>query len=173
MVTVSVCGMISTENVSSVDLVDRQRDAVERDRALERDEARSARRGARNVSRAMSVRSSRATSSAMPSTWPATIWPPSSSPILSARSRLSRVPCCQRADRGQPQRLGGGVDGEPGAGRRAPRPDHGQADAGAGDRGADVRSSPRHRRRRSSAGAALRPARLDRQHFADIGDDAR
>ena len=32
--------MISTENVSPVDLVDGQRDAVERDRALLRDEAR-------------------------------------------------------------------------------------------------------------------------------------
>ena len=43
VVTDSVCGMISTENVSAVDLVDGQRDAVERDRALGRDEARQLR----------------------------------------------------------------------------------------------------------------------------------
>ena len=30
-----------------------------------------------------------------PSTWPATMWPPSSSPARSARSRLMRWPGCQ------------------------------------------------------------------------------
>ena len=43
----------------------------------------------------MSGRSSREISSATPSTWPATMWPPSSSPTFIARSRLSRVPVFQ------------------------------------------------------------------------------
>ena len=49
----------------------------------------------------------------MPSTWPETMWPPSSSPIFSARSRLMRVPGCQLAGGRQPQRLLPGLDLEP------------------------------------------------------------
>ena len=44
----------------------------------------------------MSGRISRVASSAMPSAWPATICPPSSSPTFNARSRLSRVPIFQQ-----------------------------------------------------------------------------
>ena len=53
--------MISTENVSPVDVVDRERHAVERDRAFGAMKRISG-AGARSVSRAMSGRSSRATS---------------------------------------------------------------------------------------------------------------
>ena len=118
----------------------------------------------------MSVRSSRATSSAMPSTWPATIWPPSSSPIFSARSRLSRVPCCPAPGRGEPQRLGGGIDREPGAVASSPV-------------STTVRQTPEQAIEAPIAidgariGAGdLEPAqtlgpRLDREHLADVGDD--
>ena len=52
--------------------------------------------GERNVNRAMSVKSSRVITSARPSAWPATTCPPSSSPSLTGRSRLTRAPFCQR-----------------------------------------------------------------------------
>ena len=73
VVTVSVCGMISTENVSAVDLVHRQRDAVERDRAFLRDEARERLRRAQASSAPCRSGPRAQTSSAMPSTWPATM----------------------------------------------------------------------------------------------------
>jgi len=44
------------------------------------------------MKRAIPSKSSRETIFAIPSTWPVTIWPPSSSPIFSARSRLIFVP---------------------------------------------------------------------------------
>ena len=56
-------------------------------------------RGARTSNRAVGPQGSsqavirvRRTMVATPSTWPVTIWPPSSSPILSERSRFTRVP---------------------------------------------------------------------------------
>ena len=51
VVTFSVCGMISTEKRSLVDLVHRERDAVERDRALGRDEPRQCGRRAQRQAR--------------------------------------------------------------------------------------------------------------------------
>ena len=104
----------------AVDLVDGQRNAIERDRALRRDEARQL-AGTRNDSRAMSVKSSRAISSARPSTWPLTRWPPSSSPSRSARSRLSLVPRCQAPAVVTRKRLGGGIDRKPRAADRLAR----------------------------------------------------
>ena len=59
---------------------------------------------------------------------------------------------------GDAQRLGGHIDGEEGT-IALPAPLHdGQAGAGAGDRRADVDRSPDRSRRRSPAGANLRPA---------------
>ena len=74
-------------------------------------------------------------------------------------------------DRGEPQRLGGGIDREPGAIAVLAARDHGEAHAAAGDRGADrdgvgivAAGDPEPRE-------PLR-ARLDRDHLADVGDDA-
>ena len=98
-----------------LDRVDRKRNSVERDRPLRRDEARKKRAGVRNVSRAISARSSRVTSSAMPSTWPLTMWPPSSSLNRSARSRGPEsgrfLPACRC---GHAQGLGRGIGREVG-----------------------------------------------------------
>jgi hypothetical protein len=52
--------------------------------------------GARRTKRAISVASFRSVTAAIPSAWPATMCPPSSSPTLSERSRLIRVPWRQR-----------------------------------------------------------------------------
>ena len=119
----------------------------------------------------MSVRSSRAVSAARPSAWPATIWPPSSSPTLSARSRLIRRAPLPVADRGDAQRLGGGIDREPGAVAVPAARDDGEAHPAAGDRGADGDGVG------IVAAGDLEPreplrARLDRNHLADVGDDA-
>ena len=83
-----------------------------------------------------------ATISARPSTWPETMWPPSSSPSRSARSRLTRRPS-RPGGRGRGGRwCCATVSAEMSTSNQAPSPrgpavDHGQADAVAGDRGAD------------------------------------
>ena len=114
VVTLSVCGMISTEKVSPLDLVDRERNAVERDRAFRRDKARSV-RGHPQHSRAMSGKSSRVSSSAMPSTWPLTIWPPSSSPSAQRAFEVEPGAALPGSRGGHPERLGRHIDGEEGA----------------------------------------------------------
>ena len=82
-----------------------------------------------------------------------------------------RVPCRQRPTVVSAQRLGGGVDREPGAAVLLAGADHRQADAGAGDRGALVDPA------RGIAAGDGEPVqivgpRLDATHFAEIGDDA-
>ena len=74
----------------------------------------------------------------MPSTWPLTMWPPSSSPSRSARSRLSLVPRCQ-----VPAVVIRSVSAAASTAKNGPIAGpaalhDGQADAGTGDRGADV-----------------------------------
>ena len=126
-------------------VVDGQRGAVEADRALDGDEARRP-RGARMWKRAVAPQARRRRRSPRvariwptPSTWPVTRWPPSSSPTFSERSRLiarARLPVadagCSPASRLRPR---------PGTSRAAAGRaaiDRRQADAGAGDRGADL-----------------------------------
>src|SRR5262249_11906698 len=75
------------------------------------------------------------------------------------------------AHRGRPQRLGGGVDREPGAVALLAARYHGQAYAAAGDRGADVDGLRIIATGDLETGEPLR-ARLDRNHFADVGHDA-
>src|SRR5262245_13249686 len=84
---------------------------------------------------------------------------------LDARSPLPT------ADRGHPQRLGGGVDGEPGTVALLAARDHGQAHAAAGDRGADVDCLRIIATGDLETGEPLR-ARLARNHFANVGHDA-
>ena len=86
--------MISTENLTSSTVFtvsDTPSSVTEPFAAMKRASSRVV----RSSNRAMSGRSSRVTMVAMPSAWPATMWPPSSSPIFSARSRLSLVPTRQ------------------------------------------------------------------------------
>src|SRR5262249_30417025 len=66
---------------------------------------------------------------------------------------------------------GGGVDREPGAVALLAARDHGQAYAAAGDRGADVDGLRIIATGDLETGEPLR-ARLDRNHFADVGHDA-
>ena len=170
VVTASVCGMISTENVSpstALTVSETPSSATEPLAAMKR--ASSA--GARSTKRAMSVKSSRATTLASPSTWPATRWPPSSSPSLSGRSRLTLRAVAPAADRGQRQRLGRGVDREPGAAALFAGADDGHAHARAGHRGAVDQFGARIGAGDGEA-AQIIGARLDRPHFAEIGDDA-
>src|SRR5437764_917899 len=86
--------MISTENVTSLTVFtvrDTPSSVTEPLTAMKRASSRVV----RSSKRAMSGRSSRVTIVASPSACPATIWPPSSSPIFRARSRLSFVPAAQ------------------------------------------------------------------------------
>ena len=99
------------------------------------------------------------------------MWPPSSSPIFSARSRLIARAGLPARRRGQPQRLFPGLDLEPArVGAALRQASHGQADAGAGDRRADGDG------RGIVGGVDAQPhalrQRLDRGDRADIGDDA-
>ena len=162
--------MISTENVSpatSFTVSETPSSATEPLAAMKRASAA----GARNTSRAMSSRSSRSTSSAMPSTWPATIWPPSSSPILERALEVEPGAVAPRPDGGDGERLGGGIGRKPGAAVLLAGADHREAHAVAGDRGAV-----------GDAGAVIAAGdlqapqivgtRMDRDHLADIGDDA-
>ena len=91
----AVWGMMLTPNRSVglvLDLVDGQRDAVQRQRALGRDIA------AIEVGRRLEARRSLVAlgparrTSATPSTWPETIWPPSSSPSLERPFEVDRRP---------------------------------------------------------------------------------
>src|SRR5215467_16134717 len=75
------------------------------------------------------------------------------------------------ANRGHPQRLGGGIDGKPGAVALLSARDHGQAHAAAGDRGADVDRLRIIATGDLETGEPLR-ARLDRNHLANVGHDA-
>ena len=171
VVTDSVCGMISTENVSSVTSLTVSETPSSATEPLVRDEAHQLAAARASVSRAMSVRSSRATSSAMPSTWPRDDMAAELVADLQRALEIEPRALLPAPGRGHPQRLGGGIDRKqvrlpPLAGL-----DHGQADAGMRDRGADG-----DRGARIGAGD-LEPAqafgpRLDRDHLADIGDDA-
>ena len=125
----------------ALDGVHRERGAVEADRALFRDEAGDGR--ARGLKRAVGPQGPvpgdvvAATMSATPSTWPETIWPPSSSPIFSERSRLSFVPGPH-----VPAVVRASVSAAASTSNQQPPPsrgpcDHRQARAGAGDGGAD------------------------------------
>src|SRR5262245_2732326 len=75
------------------------------------------------------------------------------------------------AHRGRPQRLGGGIDGEPGAVALLAARDHGQAHATAGDRGADADGLRIIATGDLETGEPL-PPRLDRNPLADVGHDA-
>ena len=117
-----------------LDLVHGQRDAVERDRALGGDDKARARHRRRWSSLIESPTGSAASIVPMPSTWPVTIWPPSSSPTFSARSRLSRAPSAHR-----PAAVRLCVSAETStANQSVALVDHRQADARAGDRGAEI-----------------------------------
>ena len=72
---------------------------------------------------------------------------------------------------GQPQRLGGGINREPGAPVFFASLDDGEADAGAGHRRALHQRGARIGTGDGDAGQIV-GARLDRPHFAHIGDDA-
>ena len=167
---VSVCGMISTVKVSpstALTVSETPSSATEPLGAMKR--ASSA--GARSVKRAISVMSSRVTTLASPSTWPATRWPPSSSPNLSERSRLTCAAVPPAADGGDAQRLGRGVDRKPGAAILFAGADHRHADAGTGDRGALDQFGARIAAEDGDA-VQIVGARLDRPHLAHVGDDA-
>ena len=158
-------------SVGVAHVVDGQRDAVERDRALGGDDSGRApsARGCRGGSNRRPAQAP--TTSPTPSTWPVTIWPPSSSPILSARSRLRRAPSAATWP-GAVRDLGFGrdVDREP----VVALVDHGQADARAGDRGAEIdgrpcRSRRRCVRRRSPRCSALRTVPISVMIPVNIG----
>ena len=163
--------MISTENLTSSTVFtvsDTPSSVTEPFAAMKRASSRVV----RSSNRAMSGRSSRATMVAMPSACPATMWPPSSSPIFSARSRLSRVPDAPMLRRGHGQRLGGGIDLEPGLALRHARRNHREADAIAGDRRAV--GDGRLIVAAGDAQPVQLPLRRRRQSddLADIGDNA-
>ena len=107
---------------------------------------------------------STATTAPTPSTWPVTIWPPGSSPTLSARSRLSPLPSAHRPRRGPALSLGRDVDREP----AIAFVDDGEADARAGDRRAEIDAG--HVVAAGDPDAQV-AARLDGLDPADIGDD--
>ena len=104
------------------------------------------------------------TTSATASTWPVTIWPPSSSPRRSARSRLSLRALAPAIGGGLRDRLARDVDGEP----VLALVDDGQAHAGAGDGGAEVDPVEIVARADDQPQVA---ALLGAAHGADVGDD--
>ena len=124
---------VDAEDVA-LDLVDGQRHAVDGDRALGRDEAMQRRGRADRAGGASRPPASTDSTSPTPSTWPETMWPPSSSPTRAARSRLIRRPSRQSPRVARVQGLAGDLDREP----AVALVDHGQAAAGVADRGADV-----------------------------------
>ena len=120
--------------------------------------ARSPAGAAISSSRASPSRRDRA-SCPTPSTWPATRWPPSGSPMRSGRSRWTRSPARRSPRVVQRQRLGAevGLEAAPAAG------DHGQADAVDRDVAAEghrVRAAARSRPRRSAAACARHDASI-------------
>ena len=98
------------------------------------------------------------------STWPVTMWPPSSSPTLSGRSRLSRAPSRHRFGGGAGQGFARNIDREP----VVALVDDRQAHARAGDRGAEVDAAhviP------AADGQPQVAALLGAADGADVGDD--
>ena len=108
---------------------------------------------------------------ASPSTWPLTICPPSSSPALSARSRLIAGARPPTSGRGQPQGFRRRIDGEPGAPALLAGANHRKANAGTGDRG-PVEQSARGIAAGDLHAMQVVGARPDAAHLADIGDNA-
>ena len=108
-----------------LDAVDRQADAVDRDRALVGQEPRQAARRMDRAARVDSPTRSRWTTRPMPSTWPVTRWPPSRSWARSAFSRLTGPSSPRAAVR--VEALGRDVDVE--ALRCRVEPGHGHAGA--------------------------------------------
>ena len=160
-----VCGMMLTPKRLPCDLVHRERTPSSATEPLvataaSKSPARRT-RSARNRPPAAARRSS-----ATASTWPETICPPSSSPALSARSRLMRRADAPIAEGGARQRLGRGLHREP-VGALL---DDGEADAGAGDRRAEREIAEIEMRSRCESRCRRRD---DRAHGADIGDDSR
>ena len=117
------------------------------------------------------VMSSRATIRAVASTWPVTRWPPSSSPILSERSRFTLVPAFH-----SPSVVKASVSAAASTSNQEPREalspgDDGEARPGAGDRGAERDALGRIARMKAKPlQRALFSADLG--DLADIGHDA-
>ena len=117
---------------AAVDFVDREADAVDRDRALRRDVARKL--GGQLERPALRARVGLDRDDVpRPSTWPATRWPPRRSARRSAFSRLTRAPAPSAPSVVRESVSFGDVDGECVAVER----DRGEADAGDGDAVAD------------------------------------
>ena len=123
-----------TPKRSAVDLVNGERNAVERDRALGGDEAARLARALEREPDAVAVGRHARGSWRRPSTWPVRDGRRARRRSASARSRLMRRPGLPVAERGACQRLVGGIDGE---------------DAAAGPSPSTSRWSGSSRRRRS------------------------
>src|SRR5256885_15041318 len=149
------------------DLVDGQRHAVERDRALGRDVThelrRCAQRDSRHLGQVIACNHGRE--------------PISVTCDQVAAQFVAELECAFEIDfrsmaptasRGEPQGLGGGIDREPGAAVLLARADHGQADAGAGDRGAFDDRGALVATGDLEPAQALR-ARVHMHHLADVG----
>ena len=167
-VTLSVCGMMFTPKVSpstALTVNDTPSTATLPFTAMKR--ARAC--GTRKRQRVEPFSGVADSAVPTPSTWPETIWPPSSSPIRSERSRFTRVPGCQLAQGRAGQGFRRGIGGKP------VRPEFrgGQAAAGAGDGGADGDSAGIRPGRGDDQAHVLAAAdRRDAADGAQGGDDA-
>ena len=150
---------------ASLDLVDGQRHAVERDRALGRDHRAELARHADERCGPNRLRGDARPPRRRASTWPVTICPPSSSPMRSERSRLSLAPSRHRPRRGAA--TGFAPKHRPRTSRRPCRPRSGTRPS----RRSTRRDRPCRGRSRSAIVQPEVAALLGAADGADVGDD--